>query len=247
MYCNELPRHVAIIMDGNGRWAEKIGKLREFGHQKGVEVAIDIVQQASDMGIPYLTLFAFSKDNWKRPQNEISVIMNLMVESLKNEFQRIVESQVKINIIGNLNDLSLEVREVLDEIVHKTANHKGLNLTLAISYESREEIVNATKTIVQGVINGVYKIEDINQRLINQNLYTAGLPYVDFLIRTSGEQRLSNFLLWQLGYAELYFNEKFWPDFTKEDFESALSVYCQRERRYGKTGHQMKQKIFATQ
>lgn len=245
MQLTELPRHVAIIMDGNGRWAEKIGKPRIYGHQKGVDVAVEIVQEASDLGIPYLTLFAFSKDNWKRPQNEISVIMDLMITSLKSEFQRIIESQVKINIIGNLHDLSKEVRDVLEDIVHGTANHNGLNLTLAISYESREEIVEATKLIIEKVIDGVYKIEDVNQDIINKHLYTASIPYVDFLIRTSGEQRLSNFLLWQSGYAELLFDDKLWPDFSKQNFHKALNEYNNRERRYGKTSRQIKQQIFA--
>ncbi len=245
MQFNEVPIHVAIIMDGNGRWAEKIGKSRTYGHQKGVDRAVEIVQEASDLGIKYLTLFAFSKDNWKRPENEISVIMNLMVHSLKTEFQRIVGSQVKINVIGNLNDLSEEVRRVLQNIIQSTSHHKGIQLTLAISYESREEIAEATKLIVQKVINGVYNIEDINQEIINQNLYTASLPYVDFLIRTSGEHRLSNFLLWQSGYAELFFDDKLWPDFSKQDFHKALDEYSNRERRYGKTSHQIKQKVFA--
>lgn len=241
----ELPRHVAIIMDGNGRWAEKIGKPRIYGHQKGVDVAVEIVQEALDLRIPYLTLFAFSKDNWKRPQSEISVIMNLMINSLKSEFQRIIESQVKINVIGNLNDLSEKVRNVLEDIIQSTAKHKGLQLTLAISYESREEIVEATKSIIKKVTDGVYKIEDVNQDIMNQHLYTASIPYVDFLIRTSGEKRLSNFLLWQSGYAELLFEDKLWPDFSKQDFHKALNEYDKRERRYGKTSQQIKQQIFA--
>ncbi len=245
MPLTELPRHVAIIMDGNGRWAEKIGKPRTYGHHKGVDRAVEIVQEASDLGIDYLTLFAFSKDNWKRPENEISIIMNLMVDSLKTEFQRIVDSQVKINVIGNLNDLSEEIQNALEDITQSTANHKGLQLTLAISYESREEITKATRLIIQKVLDGVHKMEDINQDIINQNLYTASLPYVDFLIRTSGEHRLSNFLLWQSGYAELLFDDKLWPDFSKQDFHKALNEYNSRERRYGKTSHQIKQKVFA--
>ncbi|MCY4299848.1 MAG: isoprenyl transferase [Flavobacteriaceae bacterium] len=245
MQLTELPRHVAIIMDGNGRWAEKMGKPRIYGHHKGVDVAIEIVQEALDLGIPYLTLFAFSKDNWKRPKSEISVIMTLMMNSLKSEFQRIIDSQVKINVIGNLSDLSHEVQEVLEDIKHRTANHKGLQLTLAISYESREEIVMATKSIIKKALLGDYKIEEINQDTINQHLYTSSLPYVDFLIRTSGEQRLSNFLLWQSGYAELFFDDTLWPDFSKDDFHKALNEYNNRERRYGKTGQQIKQQIFA--
>lgn len=235
---NQTPNHIAIIMDGNGRWATQRGRPRVFGHQQGVHAAVEVVEEARNLGIPYLTMFAFSKDNWKRPKMEIDILMSLIVDSLEREFQRIIDSKVKIQTIGNLLDLPISAQRKIENIAEKTKYNTGMILTLALSYESREEIVDASRRIAKAVKQNLIHEDDIDQNLFNEHLNTRDLPYVDLLIRTSGEQRLSNFLLWQSAYAELFFDKIMWPDFKREDLRRAITVFQKRERRFGKTSEQ---------
>ena len=235
---NQNPKHIAIIMDGNGRWAIQRGKPRVFGHKQGVHAAVEVVEEARNLGIPNLTMFAFSKDNWKRPKMEVDILMSLIVDSLEREFQRIIDSKVKIQTIGNLADLPSSAQRKIGDITERTKYYTGMNLTLALSYESRGEILDATRKIAKAVKQNLIHEDDIDQNLFNEYLNTKGLPYVDLLIRTSGEQRLSNFLLWQSAYAELFFDRIMWPDFKKEDLRRAITVFQKRERRFGKTSEQ---------
>ena len=234
-----IPKHTAIIMDGNGRWAEQKGMPRIFGHQNGVTAVRKIVEAANKLKIEYLTLFTFSLENWNRPQNEVDTLMRLLVQTLKDEFEDIFKNNIKLNAVGELFTLPDNVRDELYSIIHSTKNNSGMILTLALSYGGKQEIFNAVKEISYKVKNDIICLDNFDDKLINDHLYTRNLPDVDLLIRTSGEQRISNFLLWQIAYAELYFTDVFWPDFTEEDLEKAIVEYQNRERRFGKTSKQV--------
>lgn len=234
-----LPNHIAIIMDGNGRWAEMKGKPRVFGHKNGVKSVREVIEGCREIGVNYLTLYAFSTENWNRPKLEVKTLMALLVSSLRKELKSLVKNNIKLNTIGNIENLPEKARIELAEVVEKTKNNTSLTLTLALSYGSREEIVNVIRNISKKVVNNQIAIEEINENIINNHLYTFSLPDVDLLIRTSGEKRISNFLLWQIAYAELYFTDTLWPDFRKENLFNAIVDYQQRERRFGKTSQQI--------
>ncbi len=235
----KTPKHVAVIMDGNGRWAKKKGMARVFGHKNGVKAVRETIEAAAEINIEVLTLYAFSTENWNRPKKEIDVLMSLLVSSLKDELKRLQKNNIKLECIGNIENLPKKARTELLEVVEKTKNNTHLTLILALSYGSREEIVNTIKKISKKVVNKELLIEEIDEKIINNHLYTFTLPDVDFLIRTSGEKRISNFLLWQIAYAELYFTNTLWPDFRKEHFFEAILDYQNRERRFGKTSEQL--------
>ena len=234
-----IPKHVAIIMDGNGRWAKDKGLPRAFGHQNGGNSVKSIVQEAYKSGIEYLTLYAFSIENWDRPSDEVSSLMSLLVSTLRDEFDEIFDKDIKLNAVGEINSLPKEVVSELEFIINKTKNNRKMNLTLALSYGGKQEIFNAVKMIADKVKNNLIELNNFDDSIINSHLYTKNLPDVDLLIRTSGEQRISNFLLWQIAYAELYFTDVYWPDFSKDDFNLALENYKSRERRFGKTSEQI--------
>jgi undecaprenyl diphosphate synthase len=236
---DNLPNHIAIIMDGNGRWAEMKGKPRVFGHKNGVTSVKDVIEGCREIGVNYLTLYAFSTENWNRPKLEVRTLMALLVSSLRKELNTLVKNNIKLNTIGNIENLPEKAQVELAEVVEKTKNNTSLTLTLALSYGSREEIVNVIRNISKKVVNNQLSVEDINENIINNHLYTFSLPDVDLLIRTSGEKRISNFLLWQIAYAELYFTNTLWPDFRKENLFNAIVDYQQRERRFGKTSQQI--------
>ncbi len=238
---DNLPKHIAIIMDGNGRWAKKRGKQRVFGHKSGVQSVRNIVEAAGKIGIKHLTLYAFSTENWKRPKTEVSALMTLFISAVKNETKNLMKNNVKLNAIGSLENLPKNVQENLNKIIEKTKKNTGLNLILALSYSSKQEITNAVKNISSDIQKGKISISDITEELISNNLQTKGIPNPELLIRTSGENRISNFLLWQISYSELYFSEVLWPDFSKEHFFEAILEYQKRERRFGKTGEQLKE------
>ena len=235
----KLPEHVAIIMDGNGRWANQRGKQRGMGHKKGASAVREIIEEASDNGIKYLTLFTFSTENWSRPEDEVGILMRLLLSSLKKEFNRLDNNNIKLKSIGDLEGLPHLVREELNYVVEKTKDNTGLTLTLALNYGAKEELTNAMRTIANKVKNSIISPEKVDQSMINEHLYSHYLPAVDLLIRTSGEERISNFLLWHIAYAELYFTTTLWPDFSKEDLKKALINYGKRERRFGKTSEQL--------
>lgn len=236
---DNLPNHIAIIMDGNGRWAQLKGKPRVFGHKNGVTSVKDVIEGCREIGVNYLTLYAFSTENWNRPKLEVKTLMALLVSSLRKELNTLVKNNIKLNTIGNIENLPEKAQAELVEVVEKTKNNTSLTLTLALSYGSREEIVNVIRNISKKVVNNQIAIEEINENIINNHLYTFSLPDVDLLIRTSGEKRISNFLLWQIAYAELYFTDTLWPDFRKENLFNAIVDYQQRERRFGKTSQQI--------
>ena len=236
---DKLPLHVAIIMDGNGRWAKQQGLLRVIGHESGTKSVRDVVEASAEIGIKNLTLYAFSTENWKRPKLEVQTLMKLLVKSLKKEIKTLQKNNIKLSAIGNLNDLPKKAHKELLEVIEKTKDNKHMTLTLALSYGSREEIVNVIKELTHKVKNNIISVESIDESIINKHLYTHDLPDVDLLIRTSGEQRISNFLLWQIAYAELYFTDILWPDFKKKDLYEALINYQNRERRFGKTSEQL--------
>ena len=235
---NEL-NHLAIIMDGNGRWAKKQGLLRAYGHEKGVQTVRQVVEYCVEHGIPYLTLFAFSTENWKRPALEVKALMELLVKFLKKEVDNLHKNNVRLKTIGNLDRFPPKPREALLASIDKLKNNTGLTLTLALNYGAREEILTAIKEIAAKVKEGTLIANTITETTLQKHLYTYDLPDVDLLIRTSGEERISNFLLWQIAYAELYFTEVLWPDFTKKHLEEALLNYQNRERRFGKTSEQL--------
>ena len=234
-----LPKHVAIIMDGNGRWAKFRSKKRIFGHQYGRKAVQTIVETAARLKINYLTLYAFSTENWDRPKQEVNMLMQLLVGSLDKELNKMLENNIRLNAIGNLEQLPKAVKQKLYSTIEKTKNNTGMMLTLALNYGAKEEITQAVKTIASKVKNNIISPENVDQTIINKHLYTQNLPDVDLLIRTSGEQRLSNFLLWQLAYAELYFTGVLWPDFDETHFCEAIKSYQKRERRFGKTSEQL--------
>jgi len=236
---NDLPNHLAIIMDGNGRWASDKGKKRIFGHRNGVKAVQKVVEEAAELKINHLTLFAFSTENWKRPREEIGVLMKLLVSSLKSEFEKLLKNRIKLNVIGNIDQLPKIVQDELNYVINKTKNNTKMTLTLALSYGGREELVTTFIKLASKVKNNIISPEKIDQSIINEHLYTHNLPDVDLLIRTSGEKRISNFLLWQIAYAELYFSKILWPDFNKKHLHKAIINYQKRERRFGKTSEQL--------
>ena len=229
-----LPNHVAIIMDGNGRWAKKIGKKRAFGHENGTKSVRDCIDQSLRLGIKNLTLYVFSTENWNRPKFEVNALMDLLVYSLENERVNLIENGIKLNVIGEIETLKDKAKTKLKSIISETKSNKKLNLNLAISYGSKQEIVNAIREVSNKVKNNIISSKNIDENIINEHLYTRNLPNVDLLIRTGGEKRVSNFLLWQIAYAEMYFTDVLWPDFKREDFMKALDDYQKRERRFGK-------------
>ena len=234
-----LPKHIAIIMDGNGRWAKEKGRLRVFGHENGTRSVRTTVECCAELGIKHLTLYAFSTENWNRPKLEVKTLMQLLISSLKKEMDTMQKNSIRLNAIGNLEHLPTLVRKELLHVIDETKNNTLMTLTLALSYGSRDELVNATRQICEKVKNNKISVENIDEPLINQHLYTQNLPDVDLLIRTSGEKRISNFLLWQIAYAELYFTDVYWPDFTNENLFEAIINYQKRERRFGKTSEQL--------
>ena len=237
---NNLPQHLAIIMDGNGRWAKQKGFLRALGHENGTKSVRKTVEACAKLGIENVTLYAFSTENWNRPKLEVNTLMQLLVRSLKNELQTLQDNNIKLNTIGNLDKLPKNIQKELNEVIEKTKTNSRTVLTLALSYSAREELLNAVKIISNKVKNNIISADSIDESIINQHLYTHNLPDVDLLIRTSGEHRISNFLLWQIAYAELYFTDVLWPDFTEEHLYEAIISYQKRERRFGKTSEQIK-------
>jgi undecaprenyl diphosphate synthase len=236
---NRLPGHVAVIMDGNGRWAHKRGRERIFGHSQGVRAVRKTVEASAELGVKYLTLYAFSTENWNRPDDEVSALMDLMVESINDETHTLIEKEIALRVIGDLDRLSANVRERLYETMKITSTGSRMTLIVALSYSSRWEISEACRRIAIAVKEGRISVGDITEETVGANLETSGIPDPELMIRTSGEKRISNFLLWQMAYTELYFTEKLWPDFGKEDFYKAVADFQKRERRYGKTSEQI--------
>ncbi len=236
---NKTPNHIAIIMDGNGRWAKGKGMQRVFGHRNALTAVREAVAGASDIGTKYITLYAFSTENWNRPKLEVDALMSLLISSLKKELPDFQKNGIRVNSIGNIEQLPSNAQKVLLDVINQTKHNTTITLTFALSYGAREEIVNAIKNISKKVVNKEIDIEKIDEKIINNHLYTFNLPDVDLMIRTSGEQRISNFLLWQMAYAELYFTEVLWPDFRKEHLFNAIIDYQNRERRFGKTSEQI--------
>ena len=235
----KLPKHIAIIMDGNGRWAKKQGLFRSLGHESGTKAVREVVETCAALPISYLTLYAFSTENWNRPKLEVDTLMKLLVSSLKKEIKTLQENNIKLNAIGNIDSLPKKARTELLDVMDKTKTNSRMTLTLALSYGSREEIIKTIKEISLKVKNNLISPSNIDETVINNHLYTRDLPDVDLLIRTSGEQRISNFLLWQIAYAELFFTETLWPDYTKTHLFEAILNYQNRERRFGKTSEQL--------
>lgn len=236
---NRLPAHIAIIMDGNGRWAKERGQDRLFGHYQGVESVRDIVEGCAELGVKYLTLYAFSTENWDRPANEVSGLMELLVQTIRKETETLNKNNIRLHVIGDLGKMPQNAIEELNESIAATAGNTGLNLVMALSYSSRWEITHAVKKLAIDVKEGKLDPETISQHTIGQYLCTAAIPDPELMIRTSGEYRISNFLLYQLAYAELYFTDVRWPDFRKENLYAAILDYQSRERRFGKTSEQV--------
>lgn len=236
---NKLPDHVAIIMDGNGRWAKQNGKERTFGHKNALKAVRASIDTCRDLGIKYLTLYAFSTENWNRPKLEVSFLMTLLSSTIKAEIKELHEGNVRFNIIGDLSKLPSSARKDLEKALDLTKNNTGPVLTLALNYGAKEELLVAIKNIANQFKNGSITDQDLTEELVEKNLYTHDMPMVDLMIRTSGETRISNFLLWQIAYAELYFTPVLWPDFTHEHFYEAILNYQGRERRFGKTSEQL--------
>ena len=234
-----LPKHLAIIMDGNGRWAKQQGKPRIFGHEKGAKTVREIIQEVSEIGIPYLTLYAFSTENWKRPKLEVEALMHLLSRYLKKEVAIMQENNIRLNAIGDLESLPSKVRKELYKAMEQTQNNTSTTVRLALAYGGQQELLQMTQQLAQRVQQGLLTPQQITPELIQQTLYTQNIPPVDLLIRTSGECRISNFLLWQIAYAELYFTDILWPDFSTEELRKALANYQNRERRFGKTSEQL--------
>jgi undecaprenyl diphosphate synthase len=236
----QLPKHIAIIMDGNGRWAKEKGEDRLFGHLNGVESVRDVVEGAAELGIQYLTLYAFSTENWDRPAYEVTGLMELLIDTIRKEVPTLNKNNIRLHVIGDINMLPEHAKKELDEAIQETGANTGLNLVMALSYSSRWEINNAVKKIAEDVKQNKLQPADISAETIQQYLCTAGFPDPELMIRTSGEYRISNFLLYQLAYAELYFTNTLWPDFRKENLYEAILDYQSRERRFGKTSEQLK-------
>lgn len=237
---DRLPRHIAIIMDGNGRWAKQRGKLRIFGHNNGVKAVREAAESAAELGVEYLTLYAFSTENWNRPRAEVNALMHLLVQTIHKEIKTLHDNDISLKAIGNLQSLPKAIYNELQDAIEETSGHKKMSLVLALSYSSRWEITDAVKNIAMQVSDGKLSPQDIDSDLLSTHLTTRDIPDPELLIRTSGEFRISNFLLWQIAYSELYFTNKLWPDFRKEDLYEAIVDYQKRERRFGKTSEQVK-------
>ena len=235
-----LPEHIAVIMDGNGRWAKEKGKMRVFGHQHGVDAVRNTTEACAELGVKYLTLYAFSTENWNRSSFEVDALMSLLANALKNELKTLNDNNIRLNAIGDLKRLPKSQYDALMYAIDNTKNNTRMTLTLCLSYSGRWELVQAVKNIATEVTNGTITPEQIDEALISNHLATADMPDPDLLIRTSGEERISNYLLWQIAYSELYFTTKYWPDFSKEDLYEAIINYQNRERRFGKTSEQIK-------
>ena len=235
-----IPAHVAIIMDGNGRWAKARGQHRSMGHQEGVEAVREITTTASNLGVRFLTLYTFSTENWNRPAAEVHALMALMVAAIQRETPDLMRNNVRLEAIGDLDRLPAEVRATLEECLRETSGNTGTTLVLALSYSARWEILRATRELAEAVRDGRLRPEEVTEACFSDHLTTRHLPDPDLMIRTGGEQRISNFLLWQLSYAELYFTDTYWPDFREEELYTAILDYQHRERRFGKTGEQLK-------
>lgn len=235
-----IPRHIAIIMDGNGRWAKKKGAMRIFGHRHAIQAVKDAIEGADNLGVKYLTLFSFSTENWSRPQEEVKALMELLVKTIIDEISLMMKNNIRLEVIGDIDSLPKSAYEKLMEAKKLTAANTGLTVILALSYSGQWEIVQAAKRIAQKVSEGKLKPEDITQHTVSDHLDTAGIPDPELMIRTSGEYRISNFLLWQLAYTELFFTPVLWPDFRTEHLYAAVEDYQKRERRFGKTGEQVK-------
>lgn len=235
-----LPTHLAIIMDGNGRWAKQRGMLRAFGHESGTKSVKQTIENCTNLGIKYLTLYTFSTENWNRPKLEVQTLMKILINTLKKELPTLQKNNIRLSTIGNSELLPEKARNQLFEVIEKTKDNNKMVLTLALSYGSREEIISAVKQISEKVKTNAIAVTDINEEIITQHLYTHDMPDVDLVIRTSGEQRISNFLLWQCAYAEFYFTDVLWPDFSEKDLHKAIISYQKRERRFGKTSEQVK-------
>lgn len=235
-----LPEHIAVIMDGNGRWAKQQGKMRIFGHQHGVDAVRNTTEACAELGVKYLTLYAFSTENWNRSSLEVDALMSLLTTALKNELKTLNDNNIRLNAIGDLKRLPKSQYDALMYAIDNTKNNTRMTLTLCLSYSSRWELTEMVKDIATEVKQGKIAPEQVDEALINNHLATAGMPDPDLLIRTSGEERISNYLLWQIAYSELYFTKKYWPDFSKEDLYEAIVDYQSRERRFGKTSEQIK-------
>jgi len=234
-----LPKHIAIIMDGNGRWAKQQGNARIFGHRNAIKAVRDVCEGCAELGVGYLTLYAFSTENWNRPKMEVSALMDLLVSTINSETETLIKNNIRLNAIGRLTDLPEKVLTNLKEAISRTKDNTGLTLTLALSYSSKMELVDAFRKIAADVKDGKISADQIDDTVISRSLYTGDMPDPDLLIRTSGELRISNFMLWQLAYSELYFTSTFWPDFDKEELYKAIVDYQQRERRFGMTSEQL--------
>jgi len=237
---SQIPQHVAIIMDGNGRWAKKIGKKRAFGHENGTNSVKECIDASMKLGIKNLTLYVFSTENWNRPKFEVRALMDLLVYTLNKQKKSLIENNIKVNVFGDLESLNKKPKDKLKDIILSTENNNKLNLNLAISYGSRQELLKAIREVSNKVKNNIISEKNIDEKIINEHLYTRNLPNVDLLIRTGGESRVSNFLLWQIAYAELYFTDILWPDFKEKDFFDAIGNFQKRERRFGKISEQNK-------
>jgi len=236
---DRVPQHVAIIMDGNGRWAKQKGRMRIFGHRQGVKAVRAAIESAAEMGVRYLTLYAFSTENWTRPEKEVNGLMELLVDTIDSELPTLMKNKIKLATIGDLAKLPKKCQGQLEKTKGKTAENNGLTLVLALSYSGRWDIIEAIKRIGVDVKSGKLTPEEINDEILDKALNTSCFPNPDLLVRTSGEQRISNFLLWEIAYSELYFTPVLWPDFTKDDFYKAIVDYQSRERRFGKTSEQI--------
>lgn len=236
---DRIPRHIAIIMDGNGRWAKKQGLARMFGHKQGVETVHRITEAAAELGIGYLTLYAFSTENWNRPKEEVDALMALLVDTIVKETPTLMKNNIVLQTIGDISRLPEATRKKFLECIEQTSQNSGLTLIIALSYSARWELIQAAKNIASAVEQGQLRLEEINEEVLSNHLTTANVPDPDLLIRTSGELRISNFLLWQLAYSEMYFTSCLWPEFTNEEFYHAIVDYQSRERRFGKTSEQI--------
>lgn len=234
-----LPKHIAIIMDGNGRWAKEKGRFRVFGHENGVKAVREVSEGCAELGVECLTLYAFSTENWNRPKLEVNALMTLLVKTIKGETKTLMKNGIRLDAIGDRSMLPKECKKELEEAIETTKGNTGMTLILALSYSAKWDIVNATKQIAQKAVNGEIKVEDVSEDLINDTLTTSKYPHPELMIRTSGELRISNFLLWELAYSELYFTTVLWPDYRKEHLYEAILDFQSRERRFGKTSEQL--------
>ncbi len=236
---DRLPSHIAIIMDGNGRWAKKRGNMRVFGHRSAIKAVRDTTEGAAELGIGFLTLYAFSTENWGRPKLEVNALMELLVDTIKSEMSTLMDNDIRLASIGNIDDLPARTRRRLQEAIEQTRDNKRMTLTLALSYGARNDLVSATRKLAQLAKEGDISPEEIDDKMISRHLSTADMPDPELLIRTSGEYRISNFLLWEIAYAELYITPTLWPDFRREDLYEAIKNFQQRERRFGKISEQI--------